>query len=92
MQEVKDEYYFPELLPLMKDKNAEISELTLSAIGMVTEAKAIEELLKHINSHPKKVFLAIENTGKNSLPVIISRIQSGNLNELQMEKLIATYR
>ncbi len=88
MREVKDEYYFPELVPLMQDKTAEIRELSLSAIGMVTEAEAIEELLNHIDSHPKKVFLAIENTGENALPVIVSRILSGNLKELQTEKLI----
>jgi ATP/ADP translocase len=89
MQEVKDEYYFPQLLNLMKDKNTGVRELTLSAVGKATETESIEELFKLINSHPKKVFLAIENSGKNSLPVIISRIQSGNLSELQTEKLIA---
>src|SRR5258706_7727366 len=72
----------------MQDTNAGIREVALSAVGRTTRAEAIEELLNHIDSHPKAVFLAIENSGKNALPVIVSRIQSGNLNELQTEKLI----
>jgi hypothetical protein len=88
MQEVKDEYYFPQLADLMKDKNATVSDAALSAIGKATGTECITELFKHINDKPKKVFPALENSGESSIPVIITQIESGNLSEPQMGRLI----
>jgi hypothetical protein len=88
MQEVKDEYYFPQVADLMKDNNAAVSEAALSAIGKAAGTECISELFKHIKQQPKKVFLALEHSGENSIPVIISQIQSGKVSEPHVGRLI----